>query len=1218
MNIIAFCNGRASFVRPFPISTNSGIAAVFKPDAATKRKILMQVKLIALLLTGLFCQVSASTFSQTITFSGKGLKLENVLTTIEKQTGYTALYNEADLKNALPVSLTVRDLPLKMFLDAVFTDQPLAYTIRQTTIFIHKKAVKEDKTAELPVVLPPITGKVTDSAGKALSGVSITITRGSSTLGIAVTDTAGQFTIVVALQKGDKLYFSSVGFETYMHTLENANDPLKIVMKPVVKSLSTFEVATVNTGYQRIRPEQSTGAVSGITTKEYESRISTNFLDGLVNRLPGLMINNDVTFSNNGDARPLFHIRGISTMSANQNPLIVIDGYPTELTVDMIDPNEIKSVTILKDAAAATVYGVRASNGVIVIERKQAAIGLPKFSFRTTVGITPKENYHRYRWADSASSIVTKYQQSLFSGSVNAGSWSQLATATGGTITRPQVYYLLAQSAAHMITPEQAVSSFKELESYDNIDDYNRLFKRAAVTQSYNFNVSGGNSNALYYITANYTGNRLSDRNNANNKFLLSARSTIRFTKKLSLELTTDYQEFNIRNAAGLDITSIAPYEKLQDVNGKPGFIMGAGISPWYNDILVASGLYNQLYYPLTDMNEISDKTKTVNNRITGNFTYALGKGFDLQFGGIYETSRSDISHYASELSSEARKYVNSYVSRNSDGTLKYNIPKGGYLRQQTGNTSSYTARAQLNYNKRIGHDHNINGILGAEIRSLVEKSGMSSLFGYNDETLLHQPVDYAGINNGGIRGVFQLGSPLQNQYNALFDQQYSEDRFLSAYSNIVYSYRNTYTLTGSARIDQSNLFGTNPKYKYKPLWSVGAAWNMHQENFMQSATWADLLRLRLSYGFNGNVAKMSLPQIIAQATFNTYTSPYSPALKLVSYANSSLRWEQTNSFNAGIDYQLFKNISGNIDYYRKKSTDLLGNVQIDPTIGVSPSLINRATIMNNGLELRLSADWIKGKRFNWNTGLVLARNTSKVVDVYQKGNYNPQTLNALGFVKGYPVGAMFAYRYGGLDSAGYPLVINTKGVKYHTDNSSLGSPINNIMASDTSGVTYYVGSSIPTINAGLSNGFGINNFYIFCMINYYGGFKVRIPRPNPASNRPLEGAGDYWKAKGDENRTDVMSLPAYNSANSNNAYNYADKYVVNGDYITLSDLTVSYNFDQLGFIKRAGFSRFEIKAQASNIWTIGLNSYNYSPATRSFEKRYLTPTYTIAIFTNF
>lgn len=1195
---------------------------LFAKRARGFTKTLLVMKLTVILLTAAFLNVSAKGLSQQVSFSGKNVSLEEIVSVVKQQTGYLFLYRENAFADAKPVTVKASNMPLREFLDLVFQNQKLKYSISSKTINIYpastdipRKPTTENESA-IVLFPPPVRVLITDSSGAPLSGATVRI-KGKKVSGM--TDAKG--IVSLDLQPGDVLLISYVGHVSRNIEVNSqmiSGGVLGVTMQREITRLDEI-VIEVNTGYQRIRPEQSTGAVSRISTKQYESRISTNFLDGLVNRLPGLMINNDVPLIVNGESRPLFNIRGISTMSANQNPLIVIDGYPTELTLDMIDPNEIKSVTILKDAAAATVYGVRASNGVIVIERKQASQGKPRFSFRATADITPEENYKNYRWEKNASSTLINYQKSVYANSINSGTWAQLSTGTGGSVQRQPLFYILAQSAAGIITPDQASKAIADLENHDNLDEYQRLFLRSAITQTYNFNVSGGNSNALYYLTANYTGNRLSQIKNDNDKFLFSGRTTLKLTRKLALELTTEYQERNANRAPVPGITSFAPHERFQDVNGNPNYLIGGSISPYYNNVMISQGLVSSLYYPLIDVNAITDKTHTTSNRFKADFNYSIGSGFGLMFGGVYETSRSDLRHLAGEQSSEAIDYINSYVTRNTDGSLKYNIPKGGFLRQQTANTSSYTVRAQLNYDKRFGSQHSFNGILGAEVRNLINKSNLASYFGYNDETLQQQPVDFSAINTGAITGAFQLGSPFQRQYNSLFDQQYTEDRFLSGYANLVYTFRNTYSLSGSVRIDQSNLFGTNPKYKYKPLWSLGAGWNIHKEKFMEDIDWVKQLKLRTAFGFNGNVAKMSLPQVIAQAAMNTMTSPTSPSLRLSSYANSSLRWEQTKSFNIGIEYAFSKhNITGTIDYYRKTSVDLLGDAQIDPTIGVSPSLINQATIRNNGIEFKLAADWIATKKFNWNTGLVFARNTSMVLDVFQRADYSPQTLNAQGYVKGYPVGALFAYRYAGLDSAGYSLIRNVNGKLYYTNESRFNSPATLAMASDTAGVSYYMGSSIPTINAGLSNRFDFGNIYISCMVNYYGGFKVRVPRPNPSVYRPLEGAGTYWKQKGDERTTDVMGLAGYQSANSNYAYNYADKYVVNGDYITLADLTFSYSFDDYRFVKRAGFTHFEVKAQASNIFTVGLNDYNYSRATGSYDKRYLTPTYTLALFTNF
>jgi len=1174
----------------------------------------------------------AATFSayghgtaQSITLSGRHLDLKQVFTVIEKQTGYVVFYRQDQLTHTKPLNLQVSNMPLKEFLDTVLSQQQLDFRIRDKTIILLPKASPAPEKAVwqlLAAESTPINVVVMDDGGLPLQGANVSIKDKKE---FAVTDVLG--TCKIKADEGDEITITYIGQENRTIKVTKAmlkNGSVVAMLTPSTTKLGSVEVV-VNTGYQRIRPEQSTGAVSQISTKEYESRISTSFIDGLVNRMPGLMINNSVSFTStdgngNTTSRSLFNIRGISTMSANQNPLIVIDGYPTELTMDMIDPNEIKSVTILKDAAAATIYGVRASNGVIVIERKQAKAGRPRFSFRATAGITPKPDYSRFRWEEHPSATVLNYQKDLYKTSISNSTWSQLINKSSfsGTAYSP-AYYIMAQQAAGIITPYQAEKGFQELENYDNTNDYSKLFLRTAQTKTYSLDISGGNPGALYYITANYTGNRLNTINNNNNRLSLSGRSTIKLTRQLSLELTTDYQEQRNNSAAVADIYSVYPFEHFKDVNGKPAAIAnGSGTNPYYNAELLSWGLQDNLSYPLIDVNEINDKTRTVNNRITAKFNYAIGWGFDLSFGGIYETSRSDIRHYASEKSSEAKQYVNSYITQNSDGTLKYNIPNGGFLRQETDNTSSYTARVQLNYNKKLGEQHTINGILGSEIRSVLDKSNVASYFGYNDETLLQQPVNLADMINGTITGAYISSRSLRDNYNYLFNQGYVENRYLSGYANVVYAYKSTYSLTGSIRIDQSNLFGTNPKYKYKPLWSLGAAWNIHNEKFMQDITWVKQLKLRIADGFNGNVAKMSLPQAIAITLLNNYTSPTSAALTKLSYANSSLRWEQTHNFNVGLDYMLVKNISGSIDYYRKTSTDLLGNAQIDPTIGESPTLINTASIRNKGIELSLHADWIATKKVNWNSGLVLSRNTSEVTDVYQTGEYSPQRLNSLGYVKGYPVGAMFAYRYAGLDSAGIPLIKNTKGTLYHTNDSRLGSATTTLMTSDTSGVTAYMGSSIPTINAGLSNRVDIGNFYLYCMISYYGGFKTRIPRPNPASLRPQKGAGSYWKQPGDENNTDVMALAGYSSFNALNAYNYADAYVVNGGYITLSDLTLSYSLDNYAVIRHAGFTHFEVKLQASNLWTKGFNDYNYSAATGTYQKSYITPTYTIGIFTNF
>jgi TonB-linked SusC/RagA family outer membrane protein len=1194
-----------------------------KPFKWLPAKLLLIMKLIIVLMTTFLVQASAVGYAQRVTLNETSVSLGNIINKIRLQTGYDFVFNSKEVGNAKKVTINLRNVQLEDALKVLFKDQNLTYSVKDKFIVI--EAAKPSFMDNLRAVFVNIDvrGRVVDLAtGNPLPGATVSVK--GRRQGVR-TGTDGTF-LLQNVEEDAKVLITYTGYST--KEVKAARDLGTISMEIAVGDLQEVAV-TVNTGYQRIKPEQSTGAVAQISTREYESRVSSNFLDGLVNRLPGLMINNTVSFNStdplgNQSSRPLFNIRGISTMSANQSPLIVVDGYPTELTLDMIDPNEIKSVTILKDAASATVYGVRASNGVIIIERKQATPGAAQFNFRSTLGLTPEENYSRYRWDPEASGINANYIRERQALIVNPSSWAALYApgSLGGNVRRSIPFYLQAQLVAGIITPAQVESSFAELASYDNLDDYSRLFQRTAVAQTNTLNISGGVPSALYYITANYTNNSSNAILNDNNRFQLTGRTTLKLAKRLSLELSTEYQENRVNAAPIPRVDEYAGYERYEDVNGNPAAVISKSYAPVYNSFLLSQGLLDQNYYPLIEANKVSDKTRTLNNKTIANFNYDIGKGFNLLFGGVYETSRTEFRHLAAQGSNEVNAWVNNYTvtptAANPLLVFKRNVPDGDFLRQRNTTSTGYTARTQLNYNKRIGN-HSLNGIAGAEMRRVLNKSNLASYFGYNDQSLLHQPVDYASIINGvaAVRGTLVTAITL-GTLNSLFNQTYDDDRYVSAFSNVVYSFKDIYSLSGSIRVDQSNLFGSDPKYKYKPLWSLGAAWNIHRENFMTDINWLHLLKLRGAYGFNGNVAKLSLPQVIARAENNTQNVPTLPSLVLSSNANTGLRWEQTENLNFGLDYDVFKNITGSFEYYTKKTTDVMGNSSIDPTLGASSALVNYATIRNNGLEFSLKADWISTKNFNWNTGIVLAKNNSKVLDVSRTGRYDPQILDVLGYVSGYPVGAMFSYDTRGLNNEGHPIIYDQNGTSYVVNTSSTGTPLATAMSDKNSGLVQYSGTTIPTISGGLSNRVDVGNFYFFAMINYYGGFNVRVPRPTPDATRPLPGSNNFWRAAGDEDQTDIPNLTDLSAPNPSWAYRYNSNYVVRGDYMTLGDVTVSYRLNDLGFIKKAGFKNFELKAQASNLYSVGFNRYNFSMATGSYAKSYLTPTYTLGLFTNF
>ncbi|SDJ00543.1 TonB-linked outer membrane protein, SusC/RagA family [Pedobacter sp. ok626] len=1158
-------------------------------------KILLTMKLTTLLIFFGLLQVNATSRAQ-ITISSKQITLERVFKEIQKQAGYDFFYNNDLIRELPPIAMNIKNASVTEVLKASLAGKPFQYKVINNTVVITAVTEAPSVPKSVPV---RVEGIVRDEHNKPISGVVIKI-KGKDRA-VAVTNKDGYY-LIPRVDDGDVLTFKYMGY-ALKEVAIGSKRTIDVKMEPVDSKL---EEVSISTGYQYIKPEQSTGSVGVLTHKEYDSRINTtDFLTGLQSKIPGLLINSDIEFEGNS----LFQIRGISTIGGNKQPLVVIDGFPTELPLSSINPNDIESVTVLRDAAAAAIYGVRASNGVIVVERKKAKIGKPSVSYRATFSLTPKENYERYRWDKDASNTAIEFAKES-NANFGATGWTLMTIpSAGAAFTYSPPVVIIAQRAAGIITAEEADRQLNVLKSYNNTEDYGRLFLQNSTTQTHNLDISGGSDNATYFITAMYNTSDLTQIKSNNNRVGLSARTNLKLSKRFSVEINTSFQESNVNSVPVPAIGSLYPYERLEDENGNPQSVFnGSRVSPFFNTIMMGFGSLDNLYYPLDEINQVSDKTHSINNRFIGNFRYDMGKGFNLNFGGVYETSRSERRHFANQNSAEARQNINRYMEFPSTGIV-YNIPKGDQLKQTNSSTESYTARVQLNYNKLMGN-HSINLITGGEIRRVLNKSNSTAYFGYSDQSLLQLPVNFNLLESSTFVPAYAKTNA-RLSYSSLFGQTYVDDRFLSGYFNAVYSYKSKYSLTGSIRVDQSNLFGTDPDTRYKPSWSLGAGWNIDQEKFVQSHDWINSMKMRAAFGFNGNVAKNALPQVIASSGLNVFDNTLT-TLSLLSPANSRLRWEQTYNFNLGVDYRIFKNISGNVDYYMKKSTDLLASNEIDPTKGLVSAIINESSIQNSGLEIGLRADWIRRGAFNWNTGFVFSHNKSKLLKVYntQVSVTNPKSFqyalgNRTSYLEGYAVGAIFTYRYAGVDDKGAALI-------YDKDGNTKNFDVNDQGLNDVD----YVDSSIPAYNLGMSNRVDIGEFYVYAMLNYFGKFSIRMPVPDPAVTRPLEGANNFWRKAGDENLPEI--LPALKYSNFNKYLAATDRFVMNGTYITVGDLTAAYSFRKSKFVKRAKLSNVELRAQASNVYTVAMNKQNYSAATRSYEKSYLTPTYTMALHVNF
>lgn len=1043
--------------------------------------------------------------------------------------------------------------------------------------------------------------KVQNSQGKPISKATVSFLEKQYS-----TDLNG-FLKIPSLPQNTKVKISAIGYQTLSLNIAQIAKKYGIVTLDSLDNLLD-EVKVVSNGYTTIRKEQSTGATSTLTAKAYDSRINTNVLAGLQNRLPGVLINNDIQYQGN----PLLQIRGISTLTANSKPLVVVDGYPTELSLDAINPNEIESITLLRDAASAAIYGTRAANGVIVIQRKKAISGKPNISFISTIGIRPKENYNTYRYGTGKASVNFRRLQLENSELLDPFSIEFFRNSVTPYSPIDEVFF---QKTLDEITEAQFNKKLDSLSNYNNASAYSKLFEQTAITQQYNIQLSGGTDKATYLLSGNYIGATDNSVKNRTDNFVLSSRGTYKFSDKLDAQVSIDFTQNTSKKAPVPSLTSFYPFEQFTDANGKalPTF-EGSNTNFIYNRSLIENGYLDNLYYPVQEINLVNNTQNSTNNKIIANLNYTILPYLKLKVGGVYELNKINQGHYADENSSEVRKLVNYYIE---DGDkLVFNFPKGGFQKNTRSSLNTYTLRTQLSFDKKITPKSEINFVVGGEIRKQVSQSSLTSNFGYNNQTLLQAPVDLAQLLTGSFSNEYgRLNKGLPG-FSDLFSESYDDDRYVSVFGNGVYTYLDKYSFSGSIRIDQANLFGSDPKFRYKPLWSLGFAWNAKNENFLKEVDLLSEARLRASFGHNGNISKFSIPQAIGQYETNIYTNPPSTGIALLALGNKSLRWEDTENTNIGMDLTFLKKINFTVDYYLKYSKDVLAENPIDPTKGDFTAVLNSSSIKNTGIEFKLNADWIKNEsaQFVWNSGLVFSRNTNKVLEVF----YNPnlESANYVNstqlFIKGLPIQPIYAYRYAGLNNNGVPQMYdqnnNIKILDYSND-----ARINDVT---------FQGPSIPSYTAGWSNRIDFGRFYFFTMIDYFGAFKIRVPSLDPgAGTRTYKGAENFFTKPGDETKTDIEGntfyFPAGTADIASNAYRYADKFVLRGDYFVLRDITASYRIPDIT-CRKMGLSSVELKAQASNIYTFALNKQNYSIATGDYARTRLVPTYTLGIYASF
>lgn len=987
-----------------------------------------------------------------------------------------------------------------------------------------------------------LTGTVTDANRSPLMGATVRYLSDNRTV---ATEADGAFSLPLP-QQVDTLLVRFIGYieQRYPVALYETG-PLTIVLET---DRNALEEVVVNTGYYQVPKERATGSFTYVDNTLINRPVSTNILE----RLEGVVNGVQFVEPQATDASGI-RVRGLSTIEADTRPLIVVDNFPYEGDINTINPNDVESITVLKDAAAASIWGARAGNGVIVINTKQGTYNQPariSVNSNVTLGGRP-DLFYSPHYLPSAT--VMEIQRELF----ERGAYNE--SQNQNYIPR-YVELLIKQRDGVVNDVDFALQEafMRETDLRREAMDY---LYRHSVNHQYSLGVRGGGDSYRYALSAGYDHNRANVVGNENKRLNLSLQNTFKVRSNLEITGAIWYTRQHAANNGithrdiGLFSTSrnrSEIYDALIDRDGQPAITY----SPYregYREQQVAEGLLDWMYRPLEDRRLLDNTYGDNELRLNAGVQYSILKNFNVD--ASYQYTNGDgwsRVHHAPE-SYHVRNLVNRFTQ--VDGTRP--IPHGGIL-ELGAPTSHHThsGRALLNFNRKFGIDHQLVALAGGEVRQRILETLPATRFYAYDEKLGSGLTDLDYRTSFPVRPQFTARIPGTTTAGVLAPNRIT-DRFLSYFGNMSYMLRERYVLSGSIRWDGSNLLGVKTNQRGTALWSMGGSWEVNQEPFYRT-DWLPYLRVRATYGSAGNIDKSQSHYPTISVSTNGTTGLRQSNLHHP--GNPSLRWEQVNTLNVGVDWRLFGNrIGGSVEYYNKHAKHLLGDNLMDPTLGVGENYkVNYANLRTQGWDVQIDSRNTEGA-FTWRTSLLMSYTFNKITNInISEPPFDFRYVTDNIYEKGTSVDKIYALPWYGLNSeTGHPLIfidgeITDDYVSYY-QNIQKDNLVN-------------VGVLVPPIFGSVRNVLEWKGISVGALLTFKAGYVFRRGSIAPGEEYFLINQvwhTDYfrrWKQPGDERITDVPAWSPSFEANRANTYTYSKALITNGSHIRLQDINLSYS----------------------------------------------------------
>jgi TonB-linked SusC/RagA family outer membrane protein len=1083
---------------------------------------------------------------QVVTINYKNAPLQTVLQDVAKQTGFSFHYGGQNLadgainfNNGKPITLILADVEMVRALEFVFQEQPYSYSMAKEV----KKVFIKDKEDVIKITpnIYTVRGRVTDEQGKPVEGATLSNKNGK----ITITDSSGRFNID-GLRENDSLLITHVSFVPRMERVK-VRKAMDVQMFPVRNDLEEVIVHVVPNGYQKIPERKMTGSFAFVDSQQFNRRISTSFMARIANNATG------VYFSRNQGGTSVVGeevvVRGLSTIFGVKKPLVVIDNFPYDGDLNNINPNDIESVTILKDAVASGLYGATAGNGVIIVNTKKGGFDqTPRVSLVSNLTVGAKPDL--YYLPSMSTSNYMEVQQFLY----DRGFYNT-RIAIPHALVPPDVM-ILDSLKKNLLTADQASLKLDSMRSNDIRADLEKYIYQKVINQQYALNINGGGNKVRYYFSAGYDRNQTNLVRNHYERITLNANNTYLLMKdKLELNAGVAFaQSTTAENNSGTSNNQYAyPYTRLVNDDGSPAIVQ-ANYRQGYKNTAGGGKLLNWDYVPIEELRLSDNQTKLTDYRVNVGAEYKLLQG--LKVIGKYQFGRgiSDQESFRSQETYFTRNLVNTYSRIDMNGDVHRPIPVGGIMDKNAYDYTSHNARLQVDYNVKINTIHNFSILSGVERRSLRTQREIYRYYGYDRSNQSRANVDL-------ITPLPLFATPFDPA--KIPDPAYNLgtiDKYISYYTNLMYTLKYRYNFSFNARRDKSNLFGQEINQSGTPLWSIGAGWLISSEKFFD-IRWLSELRMRVSHGYTGNMDKTISPYTIIQyGNLNSYNAIQA---FVSNPANRNLQWEKIKITNAALDFSIRNyRISGTIEFYLKESKDLIGYRPIDHTYGVPAFKGNSASMRGKGLDITINARFIDKRIFKWYGTFLHSFVTNKVTSYPDAGKVVYAYVSQIQSnpLNGTPLESIYAFEWAGLNPGnGNPRGVYNKQVTEEYDKIFNSTDLTNMV---------YVGPSTPRYFGSYRNMISYKNFDFTFLIQYKLGYYFRRPSINYTSLFLGTSLGhpDYakrWQQPGDEMFTNVPSLTYPFDQNRDAFYHYSEQLVERADHIRLQDIQFGYTISK-------------------------------------------------------